>query len=128
MLKRQLQGFIDFIREQGFIKLAVAFLLGGSVSKMVTSLVTDIINPILSIFLGATSNLKDMYWTIGDVKITYGNFLNNFVDFLTIALVIYFALNLVKIDRLDKKKEVAAEAARVKVEKEEQQKRLERKG
>lgn len=118
MFKDQLQGFINFIREQGFIKLAVAFLLGGAVSKLVTSLVTDIINPVLSIVLGSTESLKDLYWTVGDVKITYGNFLNNFVDFMTIAIVIYFALNLIKIDRLDRKKE-AKEAAKAEVKKEE---------
>ena len=105
MIKRQLQGFVDFIREQGVINLSVAFLLGGAVSKTVSSLVTDIINPFLSIVLGATENLKDRYIQVYEVKIMYGNFLNNLTDFLVIALVIYFLLKLIRIDRFDKKKD-----------------------
>jgi large conductance mechanosensitive channel len=42
-----MKGFLNFIREQGVVGLAVGFILGGSVSKVVTSLVTDIINPVL---------------------------------------------------------------------------------
>lgn len=104
-LKENMNGFINFIREQGVIGLAVGFILGGSVTKVVSSLVTDIINPILGIFLGASQDLKERFWEISGVKIMYGNFLNTFIDFVTIALVVYFLVKLMRVDRLDKKKD-----------------------
>lgn len=44
-----MRGFINFIREQGIIGLAVGFLLGGSASRVVTSLVNDVINPLVGL-------------------------------------------------------------------------------
>ena len=41
-----MKGFLEFVREQGVVGLATGFILGGAVSKVVTSLVTDIINPV----------------------------------------------------------------------------------
>lgn len=106
-MRENVQGFVNFIREQGVIGLAVGFILGGSVTKVVSSLVTDIINPILGIFLGASENLKERTWEVGGVEIMYGNFLNTFIDFLVIALVVYVLVKTMRFDRLDKKKEPA---------------------
>ena len=105
-IKENINGFINFIREQGVIGLAVGVILGGSVTKVVSSLVTDIINPVLGIFLGASKELKERSWEVSGVKIMYGNFLNTFIDFMTIALVVYFLVKLMQVDKLDKKKEV----------------------
>jgi len=99
-----MKGFIDFIREQGVVGLAVGFILGGSVSKVVSSLVADIINPVFSVILGAAGNLKDSFLQIGPVKIMWGNFLNNFIDFAVIAAVVYFGVKFLRLEKLDKKK------------------------
>lgn len=99
-----MRGFLDFIREQGVVGLAVGFILGGAVSKVVSSLVTDIINPILGVALGAAGDLKSAAFHVGPISITYGNFLNTAVDFIVIALVVYFGVKLLKLDQLDKKK------------------------
>ncbi len=82
-----MKGFIDFIREQGVVGLAVGFILGGAVSKVVASLVTDIINPILGIILGAAGNLNEAYIPLGNAKLMWGSFINTTIDFLVIALV-----------------------------------------
>ncbi len=99
-----MKGFIVFIREQGVVGLAVGFILGGAISKMVTSLVNDIINPSIGILLGRVGELKSAYVMIGQSKIMWGSFLNSTIDFLTIALVVYFGVKIFKLDRLDKKK------------------------
>ena len=99
-----MKGFIEFIREQGVMGLAVGFILGGAVSKVVSSLVTDLINPILGLILGATGNLDKAYLSLGKSKIMWGSFLNATIDFIVIALVVYFGVKLLKLDRLDKKK------------------------
>lgn len=100
-----MKGFLDFIREQGVVGLAVGFILGGAVSKVVASIVSDLINPVLSIVLGAAGNLKDMAFTVGSVKIMWGDFVSNVIDFAVIALVVYFGVKLIRLDKLDKKKE-----------------------
>lgn len=99
-----MKGFIEFIREQGVMGLAVGFILGGAVSKVVTSFVTDIINPLLSIGLGAAGNLRDAYIRIGSIKIMWGGFVSNLIDFLVIALVVYFGVKLLRLEKLYKKK------------------------
>lgn len=99
-----MKGFIAFVREQGVVGLAVGFILGGAISKMVASLVNDIINPSIGILLGRVGELRSAYLQIGDSKIMWGNFLNTTIDFLTIAIVVYFGVKILKLDRLDKKK------------------------
>lgn len=99
-----MKGFIQFIREQGVIGLAVGFILGGAVSKLVTALVTDIINPLLGVALGAVGNLKEAAFSIGGIHILYGDFLNVFIDFIVVATVVYVGVKLLGADRLDKAK------------------------
>lgn len=99
-----MKGFMDFIREQGVMGLAVGFILGGAVSKVVASLVTDIINPLLGVILGAAGNLSTMAITIGPAKIMWGSFLSVLIDFLVIALVVYYGVKGLGLDKLDKKK------------------------
>lgn len=100
-----MRGFVDFVREQGVVGLAVGFILGGAISKVVASLVADIINPVLGIILGAAGPLKEAYLAIGPIKIMWGDFLATLIDFLVIALVVYCGVKVLKLDRLDKKKE-----------------------
>ncbi len=99
-----MKGFITFIREQGVMGLAVGFILGGAVSKVVTSLVNDLINPLVGIFLGRAGELKKIFLQIGPAKIMWGNFLNSFIDFTIIAVVVYFGVKGLGLDKIDKKK------------------------
>lgn len=100
-----MRGFLNFIREQGVVGLAVGFLLGGAVSKVVTALITDIINPLLSALLGATGNLKDAYLQLGTAKIMWGDLLATFIDFAVIAAIVYYGVHGLGLDKLDKPKE-----------------------
>jgi len=99
-----MKGFLEFVREQGVVGLAVGFILGGSVSKVVTSLVADIINPIVGVALGAAGDLASLSLTIGPIELKYGSFIAVVVDFLIIAAVVYFGVKGLKLDKLDKKK------------------------
>ena len=100
-----MKGFINFIREQGVVGLAVGFILGGAISKVVSSLVNDIINPILGAFLGGADSLEQIFFQIGSVKVMWGSFVSVILDFVVIALVVYFGVKKLKLDRLDKKRE-----------------------
>ena len=98
-----MQGFMDFIRKQGVVGLAVGFVLGGAVSKVVTALVTDIVNPILSIILGITDGLKEAKLEIGSASILWGDFVAVLVDFVVIAAVVYYGVRILGIEMPDKK-------------------------
>ena len=98
-----MSGFIDFIRKQGVVGLAVGFILGGAISKVVSALVEDIINPIIGIALGKAGGLATASFNIGAVEILWGHFISIIIDFLVIALVIFYGVKALKLDQLDKK-------------------------
>lgn len=104
MPNKQFKEFMEFIREQGVVGLAVGFILGGAVGKVVGSVVNDLINPLIGIALGAAGNLRDYSWSVGGARILWGNFLSTFIDFVVIAAVVYFGVKKLGLDRLDKKK------------------------
>ena len=97
--------FILFIQQQGVIGLAVAVVLGGAVQKIVTALVTDILNPILAIFLGKNSDFATATFTIGKAQFLYGDFISNLINFFIIAFAIYLLVKVIHADMLDKPKE-----------------------
>ncbi len=103
-MNQKLQGFMDFIRNQGVVGLAVGFILGGAVSKTVTSLVDNIINPLVGALLGKV-DLADKALTIGSVSLKYGAFIGTVVDFVIVAAVVYFGVKSLGLDKLDKKSE-----------------------
>ncbi len=98
-----MSGFIDFIRKQGVIGLAIGFILGAAVSKVAAALVEDIIYPILGVALGKAGGLAAASLTIGSVEILWGHFIGIIIDFLVIALVVYYVVKGFKLDQLDKK-------------------------
>lgn len=100
-----MKGFIEFVRDQGVIGLAVGFILGGAISKVVSALVTDIINPVIGIALGKVGSLENATLNIGSAKLLVGDFVSIAIDFLIIALVVYFGVKWLKLDKLDRKKE-----------------------
>jgi len=107
----QLKSFLDFIRTQGVVGLAVGLVLGGSVSVLVKSLVDNVVMPPLGLVLGSAEGLKGLVWILGETasgqktELHYGIFLNDFINFIVIALVIYFVIKLLRFDRIDKKKD-----------------------
>lgn len=99
-----MRGFRDFIREQGVVGLAVGFILGGAVSKLVSALVTDLINPFIGVVFGAVGGFKTASFTVGSVVFLYGDLISVLVDFIVIALVVYFGVKLLRLDEHIKKR------------------------
>lgn len=97
-----MKGFIEFIKTQGVLGLAVGFVLGASVTKVVNSLVEDIINPIIGIFIGAAGDLKEAVLVVGPIEIRYGNFLSVLIDFIVISAVVYVVVKLFNIEDVKK--------------------------
>src|ERR1051325_9305233 len=84
------QEFFDFLKTFGIIGLAIAFVIGQAASKLVTSLVDDIITPFIGLFLAA-GDLKAMTFTIGKSKFMWGDLVSNVIDFLIIAFIVFLA-------------------------------------
>jgi large conductance mechanosensitive channel len=103
MIKEQFKGFMDFIRTQGVVGLAVGFILGKAVSDLVASLVNDIINPIIGLLFHNISDLAKLSFTIGGSVIAYGKTLSLLLNFIIVACVVYFIIKKA-VDILDKPK------------------------
>lgn len=100
-----MQGFIAFIREQGVVGLAVGFILGGAVSKLVASLANDIVNPLVGVLFTRVDELQEVVWQVRDTEVLIGNFLTVILDFVIAAAIVYFVVKGLKLDKIDKKKE-----------------------
>lgn len=98
-----MKGFMEFIREQGVVGLAVGFILGGAISKVVTALVDDVVNPLVGLLLGKADGLAAASFMAGSAEIRWGDLVAVLIDFIIIALVIYFGVKWLRLDKLDKK-------------------------
>ncbi|HKR73517.1 MAG TPA: MscL family protein [Candidatus Nitrosocosmicus sp.] len=89
------QEFFDFLKSFGIIGLALAFVIGQAASGLVTSLVNDIVNPLIGLFLPSGSldalsaNVTNISGGITEFK--YGHLMSSIIDFLIIALVVFVA-------------------------------------
>lgn len=105
----QLEGFVDFVRQQGVVGLAVGFILGGAVSGTVDSLVENIINPVLGWILGGvnfaekTTTLVEKTATADAVVLSWGLVIEAIINLLVIAAVVYFGVKGLGLDKLDSK-------------------------
>ena len=101
-----MKGFIDFIKKQGVIGLAVGFIMGTSITKLITSFVNDLINPIIGLIIGSIGDLDNVYLQIGSAKILFGSFISSLIDFLIIAVIVYFGVKFFGVAPSDKKKKL----------------------
>lgn len=111
-----LKEFKDFISRGNVLDLAVGVVMGSAFSAIVTSLVNDLIMPFVGLIIGGI-DFTSMALKINDASINYGNFIQNIVNFLIIALSIFMFIKLVnKISyKKEKKKEDKKEDPTVKL-------------
>jgi large conductance mechanosensitive channel len=83
-----LKEFKSFIMRGNVMDLAVGVIIGGAFGKIVSSLVNDIIMPLIGLLIGGI-DFGGLSFTLGSATVTYGVFINNLIDFLIIALVIF---------------------------------------
>ena len=80
--------FKEFISKGNVLDLAVGVIVGGAFGKIVTSLVDDIIMPIIGLIIGGI-DFSGLSLKIGDATVKYGMFIQNVVNFLIIAFSIF---------------------------------------
>ena len=86
--------FKEFISRGNMMDLAVGVIIGAAFTAIVNSLVKNLINPLIGLFIGKI-DLSNLKFTIGEATFKYGSFLNAVINFLIIALVVFFLIKLV---------------------------------
>lgn len=103
-----LKEFRDFINRGSVIDLAVAVIIGIAFGAIITSLVNDIIMPLVGVVLGKV-DFAGLAIQVGEASIAYGKFVQAIVNFLIIAFVLFLVIR--AFNKMQPKKE-AAPAAR----------------
>ena len=113
--------FIEFINRGSVVDLAVGVAVGGAFTAIVNSLVNDIIMPIVGLIAGGVDftslaiRIPNFFGTGDEAVIAYGNFIQNVVQFLVIAWVIFMVIK--GMNRLNRRRDKMAEKKAEKAEK-----------
>lgn len=100
-----LKEFKAFISKGNVVDLAVGVIIGGAFGKIVSSLVNDILMPIIGVIIGGV-DFSNLSIQVGGAKIAYGMFIQNVIDFLIIAFCVFIFVKIVnKLSNLTKKEE-----------------------
>jgi large conductance mechanosensitive channel len=90
-----LKEFKEFVMRGNVLDLAVAVIIGGAFGKIVSSLVNDILMPLIGLVLGGV-NFSELAFTVRDAVIAWGAFVQAIVDFIIIAFVIFMIIRTAK--------------------------------
>ena len=93
-MKDFIKEFKEFSFKGNVLDLAVAVVIGGAFGKIVSSLVADIIMPLVGMLTGG-HDVTGLKATFGTATVTYGVFLQNVIDFLLIAFSLFVAIRLI---------------------------------
>lgn len=102
-----IKEFKEFISRGNVLDLAVGVIIGGAFNKIVSSLVDNILMPLIGLIIGGV-DFSSLSFKIKDAEIAYGLFIQNIVDFLIVAFTIFIVIKAV--NKLMRKKEKKEEA------------------
>ncbi|CAJ1184712.1 large-conductance mechanosensitive channel [Companilactobacillus paralimentarius DSM 13238 = JCM 10415] len=83
-----IKEFKDFISRGNVLDLAVGVIMGAAFTAIVQSLVSNLINPLIGLFLGKV-DLSNLVFKVGDATFKYGTFIESIINFLIIAFVVF---------------------------------------
>jgi len=101
---KMLKEFRDFINRGNVVDLAVAVIIGGAFGAIITSLVNDIIMPLIGVIMGGL-DFAGLSIQVGEATILYGSFIQAIVNFLIIAFVLFLIVR--SFNKLQKEEEAA---------------------
>ena len=109
-MKKFIDEFKAFAVKGNVMDLAVAVVIGAAFGKIVSSLVANIVMPIVGLLLGGVS-FSSLSFTLGDASVTYGVFLQSLVDFVIVAFVIFMIIKAINAaqDAVDGEEEEVSE-------------------
>lgn len=101
-------GFVEFIRTQGVVGLAIGFVIGTQAKQLTDTLTASFVNPMLGLIVGTSQGLTSKTFSISIADRTanfgWGAFVYAVINFVIIAAIIYFTFKWLRLDKLDKKK------------------------
>ncbi|WEV71219.1 large-conductance mechanosensitive channel protein MscL [Lactobacillus sp. ESL0785] len=103
-----LREFKEFIQRGNVMDLAVGVIIGGAFTNIVNSLVKNLINPLLGLFIGRI-DLSNLAIKVGGATFKYGAFINAIINFLIIAFIVFLLVK--AINKLSNKKAPEAKPA-----------------
>ncbi len=103
-----LKEFREFAIKGNVVDLAVGVIIGAAFGKIVSSFVSDLVMPVIGILIGGI-HYENLALQVGDARITYGKFLDNVVDFIVVAFVIFMMVKV--INHFRRKAEAEPQAA-----------------
>ena len=102
-------GFVNFIREQGVVGMAVGLAIGTAAGDTVKKLVTAFIDPLVQLIVGSQQGLQSASFTVEIAgrrgEFLYGAFVSSLITLIAVAFVVYAIVHFLKLDKLDKKKD-----------------------
>jgi len=107
ILREQVGGFTNFIREYAVVGLAVGFIVGQQANAVMKQLVTSFVDPWLHVVFGpdlATRTLT-LHHAGEPVAMPWGAFIYSFIEFFFVAIIIYLVVKMLRLDKLKKPKE-----------------------
>lgn len=101
-------GFVDFVRTQGVVGLAIGFVMGVQSKALIDQLSSSFIDPLLGLLIGGNQSLSNKTWYVEigsrSAIFSWGAFAYIVINFLMVAAVIYFIFKWLGLEKLDKKK------------------------
>ena len=91
---KEVDEFKKFIMQGNIVDMAVGVIIGGAFGKIVTSLVNDILMPLIGILIGGIDFTK-LRITVLDAQIMYGSFIQQIIDFLIVSICIFIFLKII---------------------------------
>ena len=108
-MKNFIEEFKAFALRGNVMDMAVGVIIGGAFGKIVSSLVDDVIMPVIGVLTGGVDFSK-LSLMVGDAEVKYGMFIQNIIDFLIIAICIFSMIKVMNSISAKKKEEPAAPA------------------
>lgn len=105
-----IDGFMEFMRQQGVIGLAIGLVIGTQIKMLVDQLIASFVNPLLGLILPGQGDLSQKVFTLTisgldkTAVFKWGQFVYVLISFVAVAAIIYFIIHSLKLDKIDKKK------------------------
>ncbi len=106
LVREQVGGFTNFLREYGVVALAVGFIIGQQANTVMKQLVNSFVQPWLQVVFG--ENLNSRHFTVhhgnAPIEVQWGAFVYTFIEFFFVAVIIYAVVKFFQLDKLKKQK------------------------
>lgn len=108
-MAKHVKGFLDFVREQGVVGLAIGLAVGTQAALLVKDIIKAVVDPIIGLIIGNPKGLQAAEWNVTisgrEATFAFGQLVYSIIVFAAVCLVIYFVVHGLKLDKLDKKKD-----------------------